>query len=777
MTFNNTDPTYLRSIYDGLSAGSINKDNATALPIGLVGIYEEALPPASNVNERKRFMEFFGVWALLKKEVSSAFVLPLLEGWTEQEVIDFIGRYSKWFNSPVPGKLILYHERFRAFLLQKISHAQFIEINALLIKYAQDAIEAKRGEDWEFYALEHLSTHLLIAAMETGDANDFKKQAYNSTLWNRQVEMSKGYEWSKGLLNDLLLWASQYDNKEVIDCALNKVDLYHMEQNDAPRIIELVAKNDIETALAGIEAFGGNDKEGVQRKFILYMLCLMELTLLESKNKPFRKEAIEKLLKHLDDNLPADRNVLNWNDFFPSHLVFKLLCSCEELNIDSMLIIRRTKDWNTDWITNTNVFSTNELNVVKKCYYLLDEKYDDIGIFDETPNLDLILSYNEINSSKRNNGGDEKTRSFEEKSNSVLSEIDKISSDIGLNNLIEKIEALTFTVDKCKCYIKLANRLLNEGNTDLPNELIQKAQLLAMEVQEDYIKLNLLHQISYLQIKTGNELEGRQMQELTVQEALNIDKIGKKNVAVRNILNVKSINNDYDQMSVMVLSYLNQKKGLQNSEGVVDARYGALKEIISVYAEKGEIKICDYLLNLISNKNWKDFAISHLAYGLVVNGNLPLAANYLSGIKRSNVKLEMTWLLIKNLKEKGNEAFIEPLVELLGEDFKYNKSEIDLRLEKDVEFQKRLSKTNGPDLNGTGEEIKLDITNVNFDNTVNAVLKNRLSVSFIENVLQMYSLNQLYFSNLNEEKLKRYNYTLNLQWAIDIKNSFSANGS
>jgi hypothetical protein len=82
---NFTDPSYLRSIYDGLSAGSINKDNATALPIGLVGIYEEALPPESNVNERKKFMEFFGVWALLKKEVSVEFVLPLLEGWTEGE--------------------------------------------------------------------------------------------------------------------------------------------------------------------------------------------------------------------------------------------------------------------------------------------------------------------------------------------------------------------------------------------------------------------------------------------------------------------------------------------------------------------------------------------------------------------------------------------------------------------------------------------------------------------------------------------------------------------
>jgi hypothetical protein len=452
--------------------------------------------------------------------------------------------------------------------------------------------------------------------------------------------------------------------------------------------------------------------------------------------------------------------------------VFKLLCACEELNIDVMVIMRRTKDWDTDWITNTNVFSTNELNVVKKCYYLLDEKYDEIGIFDETPNVDLIVNYNEINKSKANRGGDEITWSFEEKTNVVLSEIENLNSDLSLNNLIEKIESLTFPVDKCKCYIKLANGLLNGGNFDLLKELIQKAELLAMEVQEDYIKLNLLHQIAYLQFKIGNELEGRKMQELTVQEALNIDKIGKKKVAVRNILNVKSINNDYDQMSLMVLSYLNQKKGLQNSEGVVDARNIALKEIISVYAEKGEIKTCDHLLNLMSDKRRKYQAKSFIAYGLVVNGNLELAAKYISSIKRNDVRPDMTWLLIKNLKEKGNEAFIEPFVEMLGEDFKYNKSEIDSKL---ADYQNSLRKANSPESKDSTQEIAFNITNVNLDNTVNAVLKNKLSVSLIEKVLQMYSLNQLYFSNLNEEKLKRYNYTLNLQWAIDIKNSFSAN--
>ena len=41
------DPTYLRTIHDGLVTGSVNKDNASSLPYGLVGVYEEALPNGS----------------------------------------------------------------------------------------------------------------------------------------------------------------------------------------------------------------------------------------------------------------------------------------------------------------------------------------------------------------------------------------------------------------------------------------------------------------------------------------------------------------------------------------------------------------------------------------------------------------------------------------------------------------------------------------------------------------------------------------------------------
>ncbi len=373
---NYTDPTYLRTIHDGLLSGAVHKDNASALPLGLVGLYEKELPPARNVNERKKFLEFFSVWALLKKEASVAFVLPLLEGWTEEQVVDYIAHYSKWFNSPVSGKYVLYHERLRTFILQKVAHHHFKKSNNDIIQQGQIALKTKVGDEWEHYALEHLSTHLLIGAMESQDGSDLKALAYHSDHWNRQIEISKNFKWSKNLLNDMMLWASKYDEDEVIECALYKIDLYHLEQNDAPRIVELVAQNDLETALQRIESFGGNDKEGLQRKFILYMLCLLELTLLDIKNKPFRKEAIEKLLKHLDDTIPTDHSILNWNDFFPSYLMFQMAFEWAELGLDCLITFRRTDDWEKTWIEEKGPYTDLQLDVLLACAREISDESD-----------------------------------------------------------------------------------------------------------------------------------------------------------------------------------------------------------------------------------------------------------------------------------------------------------------------------------------------------------------------------------------------------------------
>jgi hypothetical protein len=110
-----TDPTYLRAIRDGLLSGIFHEDNTATPPYGLSGIYEQALPVSQHPAKRQRFLDFFGVWALLKKEVSAEFVAFVLEVWTEAMVLDEITRNSKWFNVLSGGRYALYHKRLRSF--------------------------------------------------------------------------------------------------------------------------------------------------------------------------------------------------------------------------------------------------------------------------------------------------------------------------------------------------------------------------------------------------------------------------------------------------------------------------------------------------------------------------------------------------------------------------------------------------------------------------------------------------------------------------------------
>jgi tetratricopeptide (TPR) repeat protein len=150
----------------------------------------------------------------------------------------------------------------------------------------------------------------------------------------------------------------------MLEAALCLVDLKYEEANDAPQVVAMVANGEIDLALKRIESFGGADKEGVKRKFILYMLCLMELTLLDSKDKPFCKSSIEKLLNHLDEQIPPDTSLIEWNDFFPSLTIFFMASEWAKMGLNYSIIYKRTAEWENDWIKDSGPFDDFNFQVL-----------------------------------------------------------------------------------------------------------------------------------------------------------------------------------------------------------------------------------------------------------------------------------------------------------------------------------------------------------------------------------------------------------------------------
>lgn len=112
------EPTYLRYVYDGLNKGSLNAENASALPQGFIGLYEQEFTQKIPVSERKKVLNQLALWALFKGSVSVNMAAAVLE-LKEEQMKDLIDRYSSWFNSSETGKYQLYHERIKVFLLSK----------------------------------------------------------------------------------------------------------------------------------------------------------------------------------------------------------------------------------------------------------------------------------------------------------------------------------------------------------------------------------------------------------------------------------------------------------------------------------------------------------------------------------------------------------------------------------------------------------------------------------------------------------------------------------
>lgn len=489
------EPSYLRYIFDGLQKGDLHPDNTAALPEGLIGMYDEAFDESKPVRERQKLLHIFAIWALLKKEVSAQFVAEILVVPT-QEIIDFIATYSSWFTSPESGKYQLYHERLKVYLLQKLSEKEIATLHNKLITRLEQAIAKQKEDEFELYGLEFLSVHYFTTSMLTGDGKKIIALSYDQNLWQRQLKLSKGFEWTKKGLKQAMNWASKYNDEEVIECGLQMVDLHHQEQKDASLILELVVEGDIEAVLKRIESFGGNDKEGLQRKFILYMLCLMELTLFESNNRPFRKEFIEKILKHFDENISLDHSLLNWDSFFPSYTMFLIAYECALLDLDYLILFKRTDSWKKDWLNDKAPFNDLQFEVLKKCA--------DIISYDIGKSIALAeISTELIKQSKI----DEGTASMKEA---------QLFAD-GMKN----------DIDKFNVFSTISIELAKQGKVEEALELCKK-------INNNYSKSILLSVIS----SEFNKLKKNETASSIIEEAIDL---------------INGINDEYERISALVV--------------------------------------------------------------------------------------------------------------------------------------------------------------------------------------------------------------------------------
>jgi hypothetical protein len=601
----NIEPTYLRYIYDGLVKGSIHPENAAELPDGLIGLYDEAFDERTSVVERQTLLERFAIWALLKKEVSVAFVAEVLEE-SENDILEFINTYASWFNSPESGKYKLYHERLKVYLLQKLSEHEVHKLHEKLISRLEQAIEEQKADEFEWYGLEFLAGHLSIRAMLSGDGNQLIKLAYSQTHWQRQLKISKGYTWTKNGLKEVMSWASKYNENEVIECGLQMVDLHHQEQNTATEIVALVAEGDFDAALKRIEQFGGNDKEGLQRKFILYVLCLMELTLLDSKNKPFRKDGIEKLLKHLDDQLPVDHSVLNWSEFFSGNIIFNMSCHWNELGIGySEMYSRSDENWSIELINEKEQYSELEYKVLTNIVL----NFNSTAITSKVLLTIFFKMKNEVNH-----------REALEIKNKVKENVNSITHEEEKSRTLEKLCDILVQNDEIEEALEYFVHITSEpsksrSSANIVKRLIQikrekEALSLANNINLPYWKIVALTNISDELVSQGEMFKTAAILKKAHVIASKIKDKADKDSAYENISQAWAYQGAIDQS----FKYIQDIKGSQSKSE-------ALKNLSIELAKSGKIKkALDYSKNILINSD-KASAIIQIANEILIDGN------------------------------------------------------------------------------------------------------------------------------------------------------------
>ena len=340
------EPTYLRYIYDGLVKGSIHPENAAELPEGLIGLYEEAFDERTSVLERQKLLQRFAIWALLKKEVSSAFVAEVL-GETEDDIQEFISTYSAWFNSPESGKYQLYHERLKVYLLQKLSEGEVAKLNALILDVLErKANEAQQSESVT-YCFENLSFHLFLNSYLSGNSELLAQFCLDDNFKKRQFELSGYYNWEEKMMAFGVEYFSLKQDSICHQIVFEKTKT-QFKKKDIDLILSLIRKGEIETVFQFFRNI--NEVNLYARVEIAYFYFLSFFEIFEKEDWNFikKKEVSSRLLEIFEDSFQWDTGYY-LSQFVDVNISFRIHCYFEQFGLNYKSIAILSSDQVSDY--------------------------------------------------------------------------------------------------------------------------------------------------------------------------------------------------------------------------------------------------------------------------------------------------------------------------------------------------------------------------------------------------------------------------------------------
>ena len=668
------DPAYIRYVIDALHNKDINSINSIDLPNGLIEFFEGAIDSDTQILAKIHKLEIFSIFALLKGGISIEFMSVLCD--KEIGIIqEFIYSNSKFFNSKIVGKYEIYHERFRVYILQRIGKLKLNRLYEKLLFHLEESIKALDGGEIEQYALKYLASHYYEYAILNNDGEKLYQYVYSQSIWKRQLNIFKSYEWTRNGLNLAMQWATKSKSEEIIKSSLELIKLHHHEQDAIPQILALLEIGDTTTVIHRINQLSGHDTEDIYRRFLISMICLIQLVLQNKSTATHDVDSIRALLQYIDDNIPKDKSIFNWHDIFPSLLVFKIVKKLVKLDLNFQCIIERTNEFDCSWLSIENSLELEEYDILSQCCIiskdyralkliacnLAQQGYQDEAIF----NIDNIL--------------------HKELKDVTIQDICSIVVKQGEAQLaVRLVTDIKSSIIKSSTYINISEILYKKGETSLALSLLDEAQTLADNINDHENKCSLLVSISselYNQGETQRALNLIEKATESVQyiEDLHGAKVGaltriysglilQKEFALANekinfaIAHAKTIPNEFDKTnSIEKLSLAFAHQELFD-EAIACAhlleetmKSGALTDVALVLIKNNNI---EKAISCISDmgKDWygQDFALSCVVKELIQIGQIEKALQYVQQIGSENHKDDALKSIVIELLNTGD---------------------------------------------------------------------------------------------------------------------------
>jgi len=222
------EPIYLRYVHDSLNKGLLNAENAAALPLGFIGLYEQEFTQKTPVSERKKVLNQLALWALFKGPVSANLAAAVLE-IDEEQIKNLIDRYSSWFNSPESGKYQLYHERIKIYLLSKVSRLEIQVLSKKILQFLEIHLSESVHYD---YKLRFYIDHLIVHSYESDTFRDLLDNiVHQNDFWDASFSVLKSTQPAIENIRNLISFSMFKQDWELL-YRCSQVVLFLEQKND-----------------------------------------------------------------------------------------------------------------------------------------------------------------------------------------------------------------------------------------------------------------------------------------------------------------------------------------------------------------------------------------------------------------------------------------------------------------------------------------------------------------------------------------------------------------